>query len=322
MPTKRWKLSPMDLESRKHWADYSRAKDEMFATPTPSSRRGSWSNADDKKCARLNCIRHLLSVVPYQDLQLDEIKLAPRPSDAATFGRRCEQPDVRAGGLPLTRSGPEPEPGPGPVAAAEGDERAGDTGRLLALSDGVFAITMTLLVLDIRITPGLSLAGLRHALGALDDTVVAAGLTFAVAARFWVGHHWIFDRVRGRDTHLLWLNLLFLATIVALPFASAVLSDYGNTTLGVQVYAVTLTAGVLTELAIWIYAVRRRLVVSGIKPEEAQRRTSGIAAAALIFIASGFIAIGSPAAAKYFWVLAILPGHWIVPRRLSALVVR
>ena len=67
-PTKRWKLSPMDLESRRHWADYSRAKDEMFAGT--DTRQSPWFvvNAEDKKCARLNVIRHLLSLFDYRDL--------------------------------------------------------------------------------------------------------------------------------------------------------------------------------------------------------------------------------------------------------------
>lgn len=74
-PTKRWKLSPMDLESRKHWADYSRAKDEMFAVT--DTRHSPWFvvNAEDKKCARLNVIRHLLSLIPYRDLTPEPLKL-------------------------------------------------------------------------------------------------------------------------------------------------------------------------------------------------------------------------------------------------------
>lgn len=74
-PTKRWKLSPMDLESRKRWVDYSRAKDEMFAvTDTPQS---PWYvvNAENKKCARLNVIRHLLSKIPYRDLTPEPLEL-------------------------------------------------------------------------------------------------------------------------------------------------------------------------------------------------------------------------------------------------------
>ena len=74
-PTKRWKLSPMDLESRKHWADYSRAKDEMFALT--DTKHAPWYvvNAEDKQAARLNVIRHVLSMIPYNDLTPEPLKL-------------------------------------------------------------------------------------------------------------------------------------------------------------------------------------------------------------------------------------------------------
>lgn len=77
-PTKRWKISPMDLKAREKWVDYSRAKDDMFAaTDVPES---PWNvvEADDKKRARLNCISHLLDKVPYQDLPPQKIELPPR----------------------------------------------------------------------------------------------------------------------------------------------------------------------------------------------------------------------------------------------------
>ena len=76
-PTKRWKLSPMDLESRKHWADYSRAKDEMFAVTDIKQAPWYVVNAEDKKCARLNIIRHLLSMIPYHDLTPEPLALPP-----------------------------------------------------------------------------------------------------------------------------------------------------------------------------------------------------------------------------------------------------
>jgi len=77
-PTKRWKLSPMDLESRARWVEYSKAKDDMFdATDTKES---PWYvvKADNKKLARLNCINHLLSMVPYEDLTPEPMELPPR----------------------------------------------------------------------------------------------------------------------------------------------------------------------------------------------------------------------------------------------------
>src|SRR6201998_3236930 len=76
-PTKRWKLSPMDLESRKHWAEYSRAKDEMFAGTDIKQAPWYVVNADNKKRARLNVIRHLLSLIPYRDLTSRPLPLPP-----------------------------------------------------------------------------------------------------------------------------------------------------------------------------------------------------------------------------------------------------
>lgn len=77
-PTKRWKLSPMDLESRSKWVEYSKAKDQMFAHTDIKQVPWYVVNADDKKKARLNCISHLLSMVPYDDLTPEPIQLPPR----------------------------------------------------------------------------------------------------------------------------------------------------------------------------------------------------------------------------------------------------
>ena len=80
-PTKRWKLSPMDLASRSRWVDYSRAKDEMFKY-TDIKQAPWWVvHSDDKKRARLNVMCHLLNSIPYGDVNLEQIVLPPRQSD-------------------------------------------------------------------------------------------------------------------------------------------------------------------------------------------------------------------------------------------------
>jgi polyphosphate kinase 2 len=76
--TKRWKLSDMDLQSRAKWIEYSKAKDIMFAHTDIKQAPWYVVNADDKKRARLNCISHLLSMIPYKDLKPRPIKLPPR----------------------------------------------------------------------------------------------------------------------------------------------------------------------------------------------------------------------------------------------------
>ncbi len=80
-PTKRWKLSPMDLQSRARWVEYSKAKDEMFAYTDIKQAPWYVVNADDKLCARLNCIHHLLSMILYEDLTPESIELPPRQSE-------------------------------------------------------------------------------------------------------------------------------------------------------------------------------------------------------------------------------------------------
>ena len=80
-PIKRWKLSPMDLESRKRWVEYSRAKDVMFEHTDRKKTPWHVIDADNKKRARLNCIRHLLEQIPYRDMRPVEIELPPRQPD-------------------------------------------------------------------------------------------------------------------------------------------------------------------------------------------------------------------------------------------------
>jgi len=77
-PTKRWKLSPMDLQSRARWVDYSKAKDEMFRHTDIKQAPWYVVNADSKRRARLNVISHLLSLIPHEDLTPEPVTLPPR----------------------------------------------------------------------------------------------------------------------------------------------------------------------------------------------------------------------------------------------------
>ena len=82
-PTKRWKISPMDIESRDKWVEYSMAKDKMFSYT--DTKQSPWYvvRADDKKRARLNCVSHLLSLIPFEDLTPKPLKLPPLKHDVA-----------------------------------------------------------------------------------------------------------------------------------------------------------------------------------------------------------------------------------------------
>jgi polyphosphate kinase 2 (PPK2 family) len=80
-PTKRWKLSPMDLQARARWVEYSKAKDDMFASTDIKQAPWFVVEGDDKRAARLNCIAHLLSQIEYEDLTPKPIKLPERQPD-------------------------------------------------------------------------------------------------------------------------------------------------------------------------------------------------------------------------------------------------
>ena len=87
-PMRRWKLSPMDLESTRAWVDYSRAKDEMFVHTDIPEAPGGWSRARTSAAPGSTCISHLLSSVPYEHAPAPRLTLPPRPPPRTTSGRR------------------------------------------------------------------------------------------------------------------------------------------------------------------------------------------------------------------------------------------
>ncbi len=87
-PRKIWKLSPMDLKSRRRWYDYSRARDDMFAATDTSFAPWHIVMADDKRRARLNCITHLLNHIPYEEVPREEVRL-PEPDSRGAFDDRA-----------------------------------------------------------------------------------------------------------------------------------------------------------------------------------------------------------------------------------------
>jgi uncharacterized membrane protein len=177
-------------------------------------------------------------------------------------------------------------------------------GRIVAFSDGVFAIAITLLVLDLKIGKGLSGGDLTEALFDNWDNLIAYGISFAVIGRFWIVHHRMFSEVKAFDGRLLGLNLFYLAWIVLIPFSSQVLGDYGGQTPSVVLYSVNLAAVVLVGLWMSVDARRRGLTaVDDAMHRENRVRSAYIAGVFLLSIPLGFVA---PRAAPYLWLLLFL----------------
>jgi uncharacterized membrane protein len=143
-----------------------------------------------------------------------------------------------------------------------------DTKRLVAFSDGVFAITITLLILEIR--PPANDEDLLNGLLALWPSYLAYALTFLFIGQVWVNHHVMFDHIRVANRVILLLNTLLLMVVAFLPFATSVLagslrSGDGQRT-AVVFYGVAFDLTALTFNAVWQYARRRRLLNTALDP--------------------------------------------------------
>jgi uncharacterized membrane protein len=145
---------------------------------------------------------------------------------------------------------------------------ARDPTRLEAFSDGVFAITITLLVLEIR--PPTDDENLLHGLGALWPSYLSYAVTFLFIGQVWANHHVMFDHIRAADRTVLLLNTVLLMVVAFLPFATSVLADslrsgHGERT-AVAFYGIAFGVTALTFNAVWQYARRHGLLSDALGP--------------------------------------------------------
>ena len=197
------------------------------------------------------------------------------------------------------------------------DERPADVsfGRIVSFTDGVFAIAITLLVLNFEV-PELARgteAELERFLTQLGGDFAAYFLTFAVVGRMWIVHHRLFSMLKSFDGRLMTLNLAYLAMIVLIPFPAQLLGDYGDQTLSPVLYATVLAVASVLNWLMARHAIRARLL----RPDdEAQAEPWGSFEALVIpgvFVASIPVAFLSPYAAEAMWTLFVLAraGAWV-----------
>jgi uncharacterized membrane protein len=179
--------------------------------------------------------------------------------------------------------------------------------RTIAFSDGVFAIAITLLILNVEIPDlhGESTAELDRALDSTVPDLISYFIGFYLIGKFWLGHHDLFDKLRGLDGRLMNVNLLYLSLIALLPFPTGVLGDHGGLTVAVVIFAAAVTlAGLAESLLLWT-AVRRGLAQDDLTSQWRQHLYETFTVP-VIFALSIPIAFVSPEGAKYFW-LALIP---------------
>lgn len=172
--------------------------------------------------------------------------------------------------------------------------------RLEALSDGVFAIVMTILVLEISvplITGTSANTELRRRLLEMWPQFLAYGVSFLVLGVIWINHHLMFHHIKLADNRLVWINILMLMFVALVPFSTSLLGEYGETQTAVVVYGANILLCLIMGGLLWAYATGEyRLVDRDIDPRLVRRTKMMFLITALLFLLAIGIAFISPIA--------------------------
>lgn len=197
---------------------------------------------------------------------------------------------------------------PSEAGEGAGEPRAGtrerdsvEFARVVAFTDGVFAIAMTLLVLGIDVPPGVEDVG--RAIGDEWKDFFAYAISFAVLGRLWISHHQMVGRITRFDPPMMAINLLYLAFVALLPFTSQVLGDFGDDPAAVVLYAASIVAVMATYAWQMVHAYRHGLVAPEMRAD-ARAAGPGVFAALVVFAVSMPLALVSTTVAELIWLAA------------------
>ena len=180
-----------------------------------------------------------------------------------------------------------------------------------ALTDGVFAIVMTLLVLEIgipEIAPSSAHTELPQRLIELWPKFLSYVLSFIILGLFWYLHHIAFHYIKRSDNGLIWLNILFLMFVALIPFSTSLIGSYGKEQLPTAIYAINIILALAMRLIMWTYATgKHRLVDSDISPRFLKLdRLISIGMLIIFVLMIGVSFINVTAARSVFGLLAVL----------------
>jgi uncharacterized membrane protein len=194
-----------------------------------------------------------------------------------------------------------------------------DRDRIVNLSDGVFAIAITLLILDVRVPeiPEKMVASqLPDALLSLWPKYLGYFLSFVGISAFWTIHHSIFRSIRAYDRAILFLNFLFLMFVAFVPFPTSLLGEYGDHQLPVVIYAATLAVGRLLLTAIYWHSARNdRLLDEPQDPATVRFFLMRGLTIPAIFLLSIFISFFSVSVAILTWFVMLVVDAVVTRRR-------
>jgi uncharacterized membrane protein len=195
------------------------------------------------------------------------------------------------------------------------EENEVEFGRIVAFSDGVFSIAITLLVLGLTIDPGIPKEKLAHELWEMHEALLAYAISFAVIGRFWVIHHGFFSDVKAFDGRLIALNMFYLAWIVLIPFSSQVLGEYGGQLPAVVVYSANLTGVVLVGQ--WMRWDAHR---AGLTDRDEMTGREDLVSSifiACVFLLSIVVALWDASIAPFTWFLLFIEGRGRLVERFT-----
>ncbi|WP_435156441.1 TMEM175 family protein [Haladaptatus sp. DFWS20] len=178
--------------------------------------------------------------------------------------------------------------------------------RLTGFSDGVFAIAITLLILNIELPErtGSAAVGVYRVITEWPD-ILAYVISFLVIGNYWIGHHSVFEDIEYYDRRLLWLNIIYLMFIAFIPFSTALLGDFPGS-FPVIVYAGTLALTGIVFAGLWRYAWANGLLDETVDTDQVREITLSILIPSAIFTGSVLVALISARLAMYSWLFLFL----------------
>jgi uncharacterized membrane protein len=188
-----------------------------------------------------------------------------------------------------------------------------DVDRVVAFSDGVFAIAITLLVLSLTVPARIDEDNLGDALRDLIPELISYALSFLVVGMYWIAHHRMFRSVLKIDRTVLWMNLALLGFVALLPFPTELLGKFGDTRLATVIYSTAMVAVGSMSVLLWWYLNHAGLT-SPISAAEVRAGNLRAAIPPAVFAVSIPIAFIEPDLAKFFWI-AIWPVNVLVDRK-------
>jgi uncharacterized membrane protein len=184
-----------------------------------------------------------------------------------------------------------------------------DVGRLNAFSDGVMVVSMTLLVLDVRLPDTVASMDGTQLLGALAELwpkYFGYAVSFLVIAQYWMGYTEKFGRMRAVDNGFVWLNIFFLLAVGFIPFVTSVVSQ-NHGSVATTLYAITMVVVASLLTSMWFYATGKGLVDSSSPLRQRWREVTPWIQIAVVFGVSIVVAQYDPRFAKLVWLLLALP---------------